>query len=86
MSSRSNGVTNVLLTRRMIEWVVSSAACSASRIFWAISALERAVGQHLAEELGSDDEVIGGFAEQVVERAVDRAELQTHGELRTGDG
>ena len=40
MSSRSNGVTNVLFTRRMIEWVVSSAACSASRMRWAISALE----------------------------------------------
>ena len=40
MSSRSNGVTKVLLTRRTIEWVVSSAACSASRIRWAISALD----------------------------------------------
>ncbi len=38
MSSRSNGVTKVLLTRRTIAWVVSSAACSASRMRWAISA------------------------------------------------
>ncbi len=32
MSSRSNGVTKVEFTRRMMECVVSSAACSASFI------------------------------------------------------
>ncbi len=39
MSSRSKGVTNVLLTRRMTVWVVSSAACSAARMRVATSAL-----------------------------------------------
>ena len=37
MSSRSNGVTNVLLTRFTMACVVSSAACSASRIRRAMS-------------------------------------------------
>ena len=37
MSSRSNGVTKVLLTRRTIAWVVSSQMCSASRIRLATS-------------------------------------------------
>ncbi len=32
MSSRSNGVTNVWLTLRMMAWVDSSARCSSSRI------------------------------------------------------
>ncbi len=39
MSSRSNGVTKVLLTFLTIAWVVSSAACSASRMRLATSDL-----------------------------------------------
>ena len=37
MSSRSNGVTKVELTRLTIAWVVSSARCSASRMRSAMS-------------------------------------------------
>ncbi len=38
MSSRSNGVTKVLFTRRTMAWVVSSQACSASRMRCAMAA------------------------------------------------
>ena len=78
MSSRSNGVTNVVLTRLMIAWVASSASCSASRIRAATSSVA-ALGQHLGEQLRPADEVLGRLGEEIVERAVDGAELQTHG-------
>ena len=52
MSSRSNGVTNVLFTRRTMAWVVSSAACSASRIRRATSS-RSPPGEHLREQLGA---------------------------------
>ena len=37
------------------------------------------LGQHLREELGPDDEVLGRLGEEVVERRVERAKAQTHG-------
>ena len=57
MSSRSNGVTKVLLTRLTIAWVVSSAACSASRMRCAIAFAIAAVAEHLGEQLGTHHEV-----------------------------
>ena len=86
MSSRSNGVTNVLFTRAddrvggLVRGVLGLAHPLGDL------GLGAAGRQHLAEELGADDEVVGRLGEEVVERAVDRAELQTHGELRTGGG
>ncbi len=80
MSSRSNGVTKVELTRRMIEWVVSSAACSASFISAAIWWLEPRVRYPLvlpsssARILDSVHEVVGGLGEKVVERRVVRTQ------------
>ena len=79
MSSRSNGVTKVVFTRLTIAWVVSSAACSASRIRRGDVVVVGAVGEHLGEQRGTDDEVLGCLGEEVVERGVDRAESQTHG-------
>ena len=79
MSSRSNGVTKVVFTRRTIACVVSSAWCSASRMRRAIVLPVGGVAQHLREQLSTVDEVLGGFGEEVVEGGVDRAESQTHG-------
>ena len=52
MSSRSNGVTKVGLTRLMMSWVASSARCSSSRIRSAIDGAVAAVAEHLGEEVG----------------------------------
>ena len=81
MSSRSNGVTKVLFTRRTIAWVVSSAGvlglAHPLRDVLAVGA----VAEHLGEQPGAVDEVLGRLGEQVVERGVGRAEAQSHGEL-----
>ena len=79
MSSRSNGVTKVLFTRRISACVVSSAACSASRIRRATSTWSAVVTEHLGQQPGTGHEVLGGFGEKIVERRVDGSESQTHG-------
>ena len=79
MSSRSNGVTKVVLTLLTIAWVVSSAACSASRIRRGDVGVVGALGEHLGEQLGADHQVLCRLGEEVVERRVDRPESQTHG-------
>ena len=38
----------------------------------------RALGEHLGEQPGADDEVLGRLGEEVVERGVDRAEAESH--------
>ncbi len=40
--------------------------------------VDRGLAEHLGEQRGADDEVLGLFAEEVVERRVDRAETQCH--------
>ena len=53
MSSRSNGVTKVVLTRWTIACVVSSASCSASRIRRGDVGVVGALGEHLREQPGA---------------------------------
>ena len=80
MSSRSNGVMNEEFTLRMIAWVVSSAACSTSRIAAAIgSRSDCGTPRSFGQLLRPVDQVARRRREQVVEAGVLRSEAKTHG-------
>ena len=72
MSSRSSGVTKVVLSRRMMSWVILSPSCSASRISRARSAIVGPALEHLLQQLGGAQRVLTGLVEEVEEDAVAR--------------
>ena len=58
MSSRSNGVTKLVLSCRKIAWVVWSPACSCSRSLSFSFARSGVVVDELAEDLGGRHQVL----------------------------
>ena len=78
MSSRSKGVTNVVLSRRPISWLISSPRCSASRISRG-ALLGLVVGaEHRLEMAGRAEDVRGILDEHVEEALLARDEAQSH--------
>ena len=79
MSSRSNGVTKVELTR------LDQRVGGLVRVVLGLPhptgdvGVVGAVGEHLGEQPGAGDEVLCGLGEEVVERGVDGAESESHG-------
>ena len=70
MSSRSIGVTNVEFSRWWMSWVIRSPSCSQITMSRARSLRSGIVGEHLVEEVGAADDVLGRLLEQVEELAV----------------
>ena len=79
MSSRSNGVTKVLLTRWMIARVVLSACALGLAHLLGLGGAVGALGEHLRQQPRARDQVLGRLGEQGVERAVHRTDAEGHG-------
>src|SRR5215210_7692817 len=79
MSSRSNGVTKVLLIITRISWVSSSPRCSQFLIARASSARCGASGaDEVGEAVGGGRDVLRGAGEQRVEAALVRSQPEGH--------
>ena len=70
MSSRSMGVTNVVLRRRMMSWVIRSPSCSALRMSVERPAVVGPLLEHVLEQLRRAHGVLAAFGEEIEEDTV----------------
>ena len=70
MSSRSIGVTKVVLSRWMMSWVIRSPSCSALRMSRGEAAVLGPVLEQVPQQLRGAQRVLAGLGEEVEEDAV----------------